>query len=253
MGRKQTSIICGLTIILLGARLTPAAPHGAESLGRLARLVNLAVMSPQPERDLLGTISEAAEIATNLEPGALETADLSAFDLERIIGGAWIIATGMTERGLEMRQYALETALALEALRHTRPAKLPLKKVLADPSPEMRAAVLELAPVEWILSEKNLLVGLIIGDADARVAATAGWRLCRHGGSDFTGELQSGMMLRLRSLLADPAVPLPARLGCARCVARDSDPESAKILAKFLKSLPKSYAAVFKKQLGKQP
>lgn len=201
----------------------PLVEDRAELLAPLARLAGgadprTAIPAAQAARTI------ARELARRDRPDDLAAGDVAAWQ------AAWAALALSSDRGIDLRLAALDTAAALD------PAGLgvDLAAALRDPDPAFRRATATIVPLPVPAGAHAALASAVIHDIDPAAALGAAQSLCLSldGGAKprpILDALGPAGLARLRALVTGSvpdATPPSAVRDAGRCLAADGSPES---------------------------
>jgi len=158
--------------------------------------------------------------------------DLAADDLA-IWRGAWAGLAMRTDRWIELRLLALDTAAALD------PAGtgVELGAALHDPDPAFRRAAATIVPLPAPPASYVALAAAVVADTDPEVALGAAQSLCMSvddARRPVLDALGAPGLARIRALVTSEHPPDAAAVrDAARCLAADGSPDSAAALRRI--------------------
>lgn len=211
------------TTRLAAITAAPLVEDRAELLAALARVAG------GPDRRTAIPAAGAArtiarELARQGRPDDLAQDDLATWR------GAWAGLAMRSDRWIELRLLALDTAAALD------PAGVgvDLGAALHDPDPAFRRAAATIVPLPAPAASYPALAGAVVADTDPEVALGAAQSLCMSIDEvprPVLDTLGAAGLARIRALVTSehPADRAAVR-DAARCLAADGSPESAAAL-----------------------
>jgi hypothetical protein len=169
----------------------------------------------------------ARELARQGRPDDLAQDDLATWR------GAWAGLAMRTDRWIELRLLALDTAAALDPTG----IGVDLGAALHDPDPAFRRAAATIVPLPAPAASHAALAGAVVGDTDPEVALGAAQSLCMsidEARRPVLDALGAAGLARIRALVTSERPPdATAVRDAARCLAADGSPESAAALRRI--------------------
>ena len=215
--------------VLAGIAAAPSTEDRAELLAPLAALAagadrRTAIPAAHAARAI------AADLARHELPDDLAPDDLAGW------ADRWRALALRRDRWIEVRGDALAIAASLARVGDASALGFDAA-ALADPDPALRAAAVALVPSPVPAEARAPLAALVTSDAVKRNALAAAQASCAELAADppaaALAALGAAGIAAIRVLVVDPTASLPAVRDAARCLAADSSPESAAVLAKI--------------------